>query len=147
MRLLIIEDNEPLAKLTAALLESADGEAKRFEGITLAGDLESALAQLASHDAVLCDGRFPLAPTSPVEVEEWDVVHHEAQRHGKRFVLYTGSPRALARAEEIGAAALPKPALLEEIYDALTSELEADQDAAERLAEALEAVGLPQGSC
>jgi len=147
MKLLIIEDNEPLAKLTAALLESADREARRFEGITLAGDLESALAQLAAHDAVLCDGRFPLAPGSPFVVEEWDVVQHEARRSGIHFVLYTGSPVALAHAEEIGAAALAKPALLEEIYAALTSALEQDQDAGQRLATLLDAVGVPQGSC
>ena len=125
MKLLIIEDNGPLAELTALLLRWVDSQAHWFETITVAGDLESALARLPEHDAVLSDGRLPLAPGSPFVVEEWDVLHREAARRSMHFVLYTSSARALAHAREIGVPALDKPALLEEIYDALTGEPEA----------------------
>jgi len=119
MKLLIIEANQPLAELTAALLESADRDQRRFQQITVAGDLETALCLLRGHDAVLCDDRFPLAPGARFIVEDWDVVQCEAARRGIRFVLYTGSPRALAGAKALGAAVLAKPAPVQEVYDAL----------------------------
>src|SRR5208283_4047930 len=120
MKLLIVEDNATLAELTAELLHSVDGQAQQLEAITLASDLETAIVCLPEHDAVLCDGTFPLSHNSRFLVEDWDVVRQEAHRRGIHFVLYSGSVRALECARESGTLALAKPAAIEEIYAALT---------------------------
>ena len=120
MRLLIVEDNEFLAEVTAQLLHSLDRQAQRIESITLTGDLETAIHFLPEHDAVLCDGQFHISRSSRFIVEEWDVVRHEAARLGVYFVLYSGCVRALHSAWEAGTPALAKPAAVEEIYAALT---------------------------
>jgi CheY-like chemotaxis protein len=120
MKLLIVEDNSSLAELTAELLHFTDREAQAFEAITLAEDLQTAILCLPEHDAVLCDGTFPLSHNSRFMVEEWDVVRQEAQRRGIHFVLYSGSSRALDCARESNTPALAKPAAIEEIYAALT---------------------------
>jgi CheY-like chemotaxis protein len=121
MRLLIVEDNEYLADVTAQLLHSLDRQARRIESITVAGDLEAAIHFLPEHDAVLCDGQFPLSRDSRFIVEEWDVVQREAVRQGIHFVLYSGCLRALRSACEAGTPALAKPSPVEEIYAALTA--------------------------
>ena len=120
MKLLIVEDNSQVAEVTAELLRSQDRPAHSIETITLAGDLETAMRRLPDHDAVLCDGRFPLSQNSRFIVEEWDVVRHEARRRGIHFVLYSGCGRALDRARDSRTLALMKPATIEEIYAALT---------------------------
>jgi CheY-like chemotaxis protein len=120
MRLLMVEDNEYLAEITAQLLHSLDRRTRRLESITIAGDLETAIHFLPEHDAVLCDGRFPISPNSRFIAEEWDVVRHEADRRGIRFVLYSGCVRALLSAREAETLALAKPAPIEEIYAAIT---------------------------
>lgn len=120
MRLLIVEDNEFLAEVTAQLLHSLDRHAQRIESITVTGDLETTIHFLPEHDAVLCDGQFPISRNSRFIVEEWDVVRHEAARLGVHFVLYSGCVRALHSAWEGGTPALAKPAPVEEIYAALT---------------------------
>ena len=120
MRLLIVEDNEYLAEITAQLLHSFDRQARRLESITIAGDLETAIYFLPEHDAVLCDGRFPISLNSSFIAEEWDVVRHEADRRGIHFVLYSGCDRALLSAREANTPALAKPAPIEEIYAAIT---------------------------
>jgi CheY-like chemotaxis protein len=120
MKLLIVEDNSSLAEITAELLRSHDRSPQLFEAITLAEDLQTALLHLPEHDAVLCDGTFPLSPDSTFLVEDWDVVHREAHRRGTHFVLYSGSARALDSARESSIPALTKPAAIEEIYAALT---------------------------
>jgi CheY-like chemotaxis protein len=119
MRLLIVEDNEYLAEVTAQLLYELDRQARRIASITVAGDLETAMHFLPEHDAVLCDGQFPLSRDSRFLVEEWDVVQHEAARRGIHFVLYSGCLRALHSACEAGTPALAKPSPVEEIYAAL----------------------------
>jgi len=120
MKLLIVEDEEQLAEVTALLLRSLDRRARLLDTITFAGDLETALDCLPEHDAVLCDAQFPLARSSRFIVEVWDVVRHEARRRGVHFVLYSGSLRALQGARDSGTPALTKPAPIEEIYAALT---------------------------
>lgn len=120
MKLLIVEDDLTLAEVTAELLHSFDGPPQQFEAITLAADLQTAILCLPEHDAVLCDGRFPLSPDSRFWVEDWDVVRQEAHRRGIHFVLYSGSVRCLDCARESHIPALAKPAAVEEIYAALT---------------------------
>ena len=120
MRLLIVEDNSSLAELTADLLRSLDRQTQLFEAITIASDLQTAILCLPGHDAVLCDGMFPLSPHSRFVVEEWDVVRQEAKRRGINFVLYSGSAHALDCAREDNTPALAKPAAIEEIYALLT---------------------------
>ena len=83
--------------------------------------LQTAILCLPEHDAVLCDGAFPLSHNSRFVVEEWDVVRQEAHRRGIHFVLYSGSVRALDCARESNIPALAKPAAIEEIYAALMS--------------------------
>jgi CheY-like chemotaxis protein len=121
MKLLIVEDNLPLAELTADLLQSVDKDRHLFEAIALAPDLQTAIRCLPEFDAVLCDGAFPLRPGSPYVGEEWEVVYQETQRRGIRFVLYTGSSGALDNARDGKIPALAKPTATEEIYAALTN--------------------------
>jgi CheY-like chemotaxis protein len=122
MRLLIVEDEEQLAEITAMLLRVLDRRAQRLETITVACDLETALDRLPEHDAVLCDGQFPLSQNSRFTVKEWDVVRHEASRRGIHFVLYTGCLRVLHEVCDSDTLAFAKPAPIEEIYAALTSQ-------------------------
>lgn len=122
MKLLIVEDEEQLAEITAMLLLSLDRRAQRLDTITFAGDLETALHCLPEHDAVLCDGQFPLSQNSRFVVEEWDVVRHEARRRGIHFVLHSGCLHALQGARDSDTPALTKPAPIEEIYAALTAQ-------------------------
>jgi CheY-like chemotaxis protein len=120
MKLLIVEDNEQLADITARLLRSINPATRRIETITLVGDLEAAIAHLPQHDAVLCDGRFPLSQNTPMAAEEWDVVRNEAWRRGIHFVLYSGCVRSLNGARQSQTPALSKPAPIEEIYTMVT---------------------------
>jgi CheY-like chemotaxis protein len=120
MKLLIVEDNSSLAETTVELLRDLDRPLQHLEAITLAEDLRTAILCLPEHDAVLCDGMFPLSPGSRFVVEEWDVIQQEANRRGIHFVLYSGSARALDCARESNTPALAKPATIEEIYAALT---------------------------
>ena len=120
MRLLIVEDNSFLAEVTAELLNSLDPPMQQFEAITIASDLQTAILRLPEHDAVLCDGMFPVSPHSRFVVEDWDVIRHAARQRGIHFVLYSGSVRALDCARKDHTPALAKPAPIEEIYAALT---------------------------
>ncbi|MGD0221768.1 MAG: hypothetical protein ABSF71_05485 [Terriglobia bacterium] len=120
MKLLIVEDNSALAELTAQLLHSLDTPRQYLEAITLVSDLQAAMLCLPEHDAVLCDGMFPLSHKSGYVVEKWDVVRQEAHRRGIHFVLYSGSASALDCARESNIPALAKPAATAEIYAALT---------------------------
>jgi CheY-like chemotaxis protein len=120
MKLLIVEDNSSLATITAQLLRSLDRAQQNLEAITLAEDLQTAIRCLPGHDVVLCDGMFPLSPHSRILAEDWDVIRQEAHRRNIRFVLYSGSDRALDRARESDTPALAKPASIEQIYAALT---------------------------
>lgn len=120
MKLLIVENNSSLAEITAALLRSLDQSRQHLEAITLAADLQTAILRLPEHDAVLCDGMFPLSPHFPLVVEEWNVIRQEAHRRGIHFVLYSGADRALDCARKSDTPALAKPSSIEEIYAALT---------------------------
>jgi CheY-like chemotaxis protein len=120
MKLLIVEDDSSLAEITAELLKSLDQTAKMLEAITLAADLQTAIRCLPGHDAVLCDGVFPISTGSSFLVDDWDVVRYEANRRGIHFVLYSGSADALECARASNTPALTKPATVEEIYAALT---------------------------
>jgi len=95
MKLLIVEDNSSLAAIIAQLLRSPDRAQQNLEAITLAEYLQTAILCLPGHDVVLCDGMFPLSPDSRIVAEDWDVIRQEAQRRNIRFVLYSGSDRAL----------------------------------------------------
>jgi hypothetical protein len=120
MKLLIVENNSTPAALTAKLLHSLDGQAQQIEAITLASDLQTAVLCLPEHDAVLCEGTFPLSHNSLFLAEDWDVVRQEANRRGIHFVLYSGSVRALECARDSSTLALAKPAAIEDIHAALT---------------------------
>lgn len=120
MKLLIVEDNETLAEVTARLLRSIDSDVGRLETITVVGDLEAAIDYLPEHDAVLCDSTFRLSPNAPVVLEEWDVVRNEARRRGIHFVLYSGCVRSRNGALQSHTLAVAKPAPIEAIYRALT---------------------------
>ncbi|HMD85137.1 MAG TPA: response regulator [Terriglobia bacterium] len=120
MKLLIVEDNLSLAEITAELLRSLDQGAQFLEAITLASDLETAILCLPEYDVVLCDGTFPPTHNSRFVVEGWEVVRQEANRRGIHFVLYSSSVRALDCARERNSPVLAKPAVIEEIYAALT---------------------------
>jgi len=120
MKLLILEDNSSLATITAELLHSLDRPQQHIAATTPAEDLQMATRCLPGHDVVLCDGMFPLSPSSRAAVEGWDVIRQEAHRRGIRFVLYSGSDRALECARKSHTPALAKPASIEEIYAVLT---------------------------
>ena len=121
MKLLIVEDNAALAELTAELLHLVDTQTWQIEAITLVADLQTAMLSLPDHDAVICDGQFPLSHDSQFQSEEWEVVRHAAQGRGILFVLYSGSASAIDRARERNTLAFAKPAPIEEIYEALMS--------------------------
>jgi len=120
MRLLIVDDNQPLAELTAALLQLIDDGPKRIDAITLVGDLESALGVLPQHDVVLCDGHFPISRDSGLIGEEWHSVRREARRLGIHFVLFSGCMHTVDDARDSYVPAISKPASIETIYAALT---------------------------
>jgi len=120
MRILIVDDCEELAQITADLLRCVDESAHGIEAVSLAGDLETAIRLLPHHDAVLCDGEFPISQHSTFIREEWDLVHREALRRGVHFVLYSGCAHALCEARNSHIPALPKPAAIKEIYAVLT---------------------------
>ena len=82
MKLMIVEDDPSRAEVTAELLKSLGRPVQKFEAITLAGDLQTAISCLPGHDTVLCDGMFPISPESPFLVDDWDVVRQEAIRRG-----------------------------------------------------------------
>ena len=107
--------------------------------------LQTAILCLPEHDAVLCDGKFPLSHGSRFVVEDWDVVRQEAHRRGIHFVLYSGSASALDGARESNTPALAKPAAVEEIYAALTgrrpSNIGKSRSAPAPMAEKLEIAG------
>ena len=120
MKVLIVDDDLPLAESTAELLRCFDNRKQELEAISLAADLETAISHLPVHDAVLCDGIFPPSPHSSFQAENWLVLRHAAQVRGIHFVLYSGSDDAVECAREWGIFALTKPATIEEIYSALT---------------------------
>ena len=120
MRVLIVDDNEQVAEITAERLLWIDRWARYIETITLACDLATAIRLVAKHDAVLCDGQFSISKDSLSIVEEWDAVRREAFRCGTRFVLYSACDRALDEALVSDIPAIAKPAPIEEIYAALT---------------------------
>lgn len=121
MRILIVDDNQALAEITAELLRCVDGPARDIEAISLAGNLQSAVRLLPQHDLVLCDGEFPTAPDSPFPEEQWAAVFREACRYGADFILYSGSPVCLEDARYCGIAAIAKPATIDKIYAELTA--------------------------
>ena len=120
MRILIVDDNEPVAESTAELLLWIDRRARYIEAITLTSDLATAIRLVPKHDAVLCDGQFPNSGDSLFTAEEWDAIRREALRCGIHFVLYSGCARALDEARVSDIPAIAKPAPIEEIYAALT---------------------------
>ncbi len=121
MKLLIVEDNLTLARLTAELLRSVDKDLQPFEAIALASDLQTAIGCPAEVDAVLCGGNFPLSPDSRFISEQWEVVLREMRRRGIHFVLYSGSDQTVDCARRRSALAVSKPAAIEDIYAALTN--------------------------
>ncbi len=120
MRLLIVDDNKPLAELTSWLLRWIDQRAQYIETISLAGDLESAMRLLPEHDAVLCDGQFPFSSQTCSTGDEWRAVHRAARLGGMAFILYSGCPRILEAARFSDVPAIAKPARIEKIYEMLT---------------------------
>jgi|SRR5579862_1585206 len=119
MRLLIVDDNTQLAKVTAALLRQIDQSTREIESISSAGDLEEAMRLLPHHDAVLCDGQFPLSPNFCYRYDQWIEVHHEAESRGMLFILYSGSPESLSAARCKGVPTIPKPCRIEKLHEVL----------------------------
>lgn len=120
MKLVIVEDNPTLAELTAEILHPLEGQAQQIEAITLASEMQTAVRCDPGHDAVPCEGTFPLSHKPRFSVEDGDVIRQEAIPRGVHFVLDIGSIRALDGARESGSLAFAKPAAIEEIYAALT---------------------------
>jgi CheY-like chemotaxis protein len=120
MRLLIIDDNQALAEVTADLLHCMDQPVQQIGEITLATNLEAALKVLPEHDIVLCDGEFPASADAPSSSEEWVSVFRESCRSGVTFILYSGSAVCLEDAHCCSIPAIAKPAAVEDIYAALT---------------------------
>ena len=119
MRLLIIDDNAQLAKVTAALLRQVDQTTRAIELISCAADLEGAMSLLPHHDAVLCDGQFPLSPNFCYRDDQWVAVHREAVSRGMLFILYSGSPDSLSNASDRSGPTLAKPCRIERLYEVL----------------------------
>ena len=119
MRLLIVDDDNSLAKLTAELLQLVDRSAGHIESISIAGDLVTALLLLPENDAVLCDGSFPISPGSISHGDEWCQVRRAALVCGVPFILYSGCAQSIEEARLGGIAAIAKPATIENIYAVL----------------------------
>jgi CheY-like chemotaxis protein len=120
MRLLIVDDDKPLAEATAELLQSIDQQARCIETISVAADLDSAIRLLPGHDVVLCDGQFPVSQDTRFIEDAWSVVRREAGRRGIHFVLYSANRNAIDDARVSNIPAIAKPAAVEEIYTELT---------------------------
>jgi hypothetical protein len=99
MRILIVDEDESLAETTTDPLRWIDAPAGHIEPISLAGNLETALRLLPEHDAVLCDGSFPISPGSSSHGGEWHAVRREALLAGVLFILYSGGASTLEEAQ------------------------------------------------
>jgi CheY-like chemotaxis protein len=119
MRLLIIDDNTQLAKVTATLLRQIDQGSREIETISSAADLDAAMRLLPQHDAVLCDGQFPVSPNFCYRDDQWMAVHREAVNRGMLFILYSGSPESLSDATSKGVPTIAKPCRIEKLYQVL----------------------------
>ncbi len=119
MRLLVVDDNRQLAELTGELLRHADRRGREIGTISFAGDLESALRLLPNHDAVLCDGQFPVSPNFWYRRDQWMGVYAEAVPQGTLFVLYSGDAETVEHAQKIGIPAIAKPSRIETLYASL----------------------------
>jgi CheY-like chemotaxis protein len=130
MKLLIIEDNESIARVTTELLYTIDRKFGKgvMESIATAPDLESALDGLLCFDAILCDGEFPNEPGSRFTFSNWSIVANRARKLHIPCVIYSGSAAVVDEAGRCGLPVLQKPAPVETIYAVLvglTSELKA----------------------
>jgi len=140
MKLLIIEDDVTQAETLRALLHLIDKCGwKQVETIDLAANLAEAttlLWTLSPGDAVICDGRFPNGtgplsanpqPPSPTPHGDWNTnprsnwphIAGIAAKIGVHFILYSGDPLAIERAQAARLQAFSKPTRAEELYWAL----------------------------
>jgi CheY-like chemotaxis protein len=123
MRILIVEDNADIARLTAELLRMIDRNhlPMQIDSIVIAGDLDSAVLELAGADVCLCDGRFPLeAGMSPCEA--WELVAGKCERQvlPVRCVVYSADAEIAEAARKRGLVAVTKPGRAAEVYAAVT---------------------------
>jgi CheY-like chemotaxis protein len=123
MKLLIIDDNDAVAEVLSELLLLQDGKNGQLgiEFVVMAGNLKDAkqaLGGMLPGDAVICDGNFP-AFSGGKPVPHWPEVAGLASKLGLRFVLHTGDGDMADYAHSRGHAALTKPAVTSQIYDAL----------------------------
>jgi hypothetical protein len=120
MKLLIIEDNPELAKVTSDLLmkheEGMPIQDRRITSTFLVSNLEMALDLLPVHDAVLCDGEFFPRPGCSVTNEYWAIVASHARDLWMPCVVYSGSDNVLQGCQRAGVAALMKPTKVEVLY-------------------------------
>jgi CheY-like chemotaxis protein len=123
MKLLIIEDDENVARITVDLLLAESREfaaGPQIGAIEVVSDLAAALERLEDFDAVLCDGEFPTRP-GRLPRRNWSTVTFFARHCLRRLrcVVYSGDSGVVWEARRCGLTALDKPAPVEQIYAAL----------------------------
>jgi CheY-like chemotaxis protein len=119
MKLLIVEDNPEVAKVTRLLLEALAGQDSLR--VDVAGTLAEAIPIVELVDVVLCDAEFPLIPGANPK-ESWGPVARTCEGLVRGFVLYSANPITVESARILGYEALDKPAKAAEIWDAIQSE-------------------------
>jgi len=123
MKLLIIEDNADVARVTRGLLFGLEMDMPpcehRIRVIDIVADLVTASRLLIEYDLVLCDGNFLAMPGAVQPDEYWATVAKRARDLWIPCVVYSGNPGIIARAQRSGVAAIEKPARAEMIYAVL----------------------------
>lgn len=121
MRLLIVEDDPNVAKLTEDVLKEFGG---REMECVVRPDYTAAEAFLDSEDCdvVLCEGHFPLAAGEKA-FAIWKFVWVITPRHIP-FILVSGDADCIADAQAMGVPALRKPFGIQELYALVMKEVE-----------------------
>ena len=128
MKLLIVEDNPDVAAVTRELLIHLQlglpPEQRRIHSIDVVADYESALVEMPTHDAVLCDGEFWMS-TKDMRGQglgrHWSMLAMRARRSFIPFCVYTGSEEVAADCHRCGVACLVKPCRAEVVYAVLVA--------------------------
>jgi hypothetical protein len=120
MRILVIEDYADTARVIGQSIVWFDryhGQGV-VESVSVIPDLERALGQLSSFDAVLCDGRFPKQLGAQPE-EAWAIVASCAESLRIPCVVYSADLDIVRKATACGLRAFLKPTPIKLIYTAL----------------------------
>ena len=120
MRILIIEDDQSMAKLIQDILKTFGGWKLTT---VIAGNLSAALREIGSVDGVLCDGLFPAGPGFEPGAYWWCVWSEVKEKHIP-FVLVSGDEDCLAAAKAFGVPALRKPFNVQELFALVSREVE-----------------------